>query len=282
MSGSSSSILSAEASAFVPSSSSSSFRTLKKEEDRHNESNAFVKQKKTKEMRGPRKRHRKKAQGDLSSVGTSAYSQYDGVEDDIISYLSLEASDSIEYNNLDYVDSHSYVNNTDNGNYSYNTRYKTNPIIKLDKKTQSIYNNSNQTDYHNRDFSMDEFDTDDVTPVASECKPLPEEWSQWFDSIVDQFGRSSSPASEQSYSNLRSYPCKRSPSESSLDSNQWLDLQHEWTVSKQLLCVEDDLIAEELEREKWGAWAMHASEIERQRRCHVIATMDAAQGMFLF
>ena len=34
-------------------------------------------------------------------------------------------------------------------------------------------------------------------------------------------------------------------------------------LSKQLLTEKDAIIAEELERKKWGEWAMHASEKER-------------------
>jgi hypothetical protein len=39
----------------------------------------------------------------------------------------------------------------------------------------------------------------------------------------------------------------------------------------------NDLVAEALERKKWGAWAVHAAEIERQRRIAVMAEIDAEQ-----
>ena len=37
----------------------------------------------------------------------------------------------------------------------------------------------------------------------------------------------------------------------------------EWVISKQVLTEKEDIVAEELERKKWGEWAMHASEKER-------------------
>ena len=37
-------------------------------------------------------------------------------------------------------------------------------------------------------------------------------------------------------------------------------------TSKQLVSESDDFAAEELERKKWGEWAMHASETERYVR----------------
>lgn len=40
----------------------------------------------------------------------------------------------------------------------------------------------------------------------------------------------------------------------------------EWVASKQLVSESDDIVAEELERKKWGEWAMHASEKERFER----------------
>lgn len=39
-------------------------------------------------------------------------------------------------------------------------------------------------------------------------------------------------------------------------------------TSKQLVSESDDIVAEELERKKWGEWAMHASEKERSERCN--------------
>jgi hypothetical protein len=39
----------------------------------------------------------------------------------------------------------------------------------------------------------------------------------------------------------------------------------------------DDIVAEQIERKRWGAWAVHAAEIERQRRIGVNAEMDAEQ-----
>ena len=37
-------------------------------------------------------------------------------------------------------------------------------------------------------------------------------------------------------------------------------------TSKQLVSESDDIVAEELERKKWGEWAVHASEKERYVR----------------
>jgi hypothetical protein len=41
-------------------------------------------------------------------------------------------------------------------------------------------------------------------------------------------------------------------------------------TSKQLVSESDDIVAEELERKKWGEWAMHASEKERSERCTAV------------
>ena len=61
----------------------------------------------------------------------------------------------------------------------------------------------------------------------------------------------------------------------------WLDLHQEWSFSKSHLvsAEEEELIAEALERKKWGMWATHAAEKERQRRISALAEIDAAQDL---
>ena len=83
----------------------------------------------------------------------------------------------------------------------------------------------------------------------------------------------------------------------------WLELHREWSFSKlhlvevrdrrdrmrarpnshvfllPLVPQEDELIAEALERKKWGMWAMHAAEKERQRRISALEEIDAAQEL---
>jgi DNA polymerase sigma len=56
---------------------------------------------------------------------------------------------------------------------------------------------------------------------------------------------------------------------------QWLQLNQEWALSKHRVTEESEFLAEENERRKWGAWAMAASEIERQRRINMLTEMDA-------
>lgn len=161
-------MLSATAFAFYPSS------VLSKEED-HNGIVAIIKQKKTKEMRGPRKRHRKK------KTTSADYSHHEGVEDDTISYLSLETGSDSAYNNLDYTDNH--YNNNGNNDCSHkkaathpSTRNITVlPFIKRNSEIHSIDNsNGDQGDFISEDFSVDCFDTDDIT-TGAECTPLTEE-----------------------------------------------------------------------------------------------------------
>ena len=61
----------------------------------------------------------------------------------------------------------------------------------------------------------------------------------------------------------------------------WLDLHQEWSFSKSHLvsAEEEELIAEAVERKKWGMWATHAAEKERQRRISALAEIDAAQDL---
>ena len=61
------------------------------------------------------------------------------------------------------------------------------------------------------------------------------------------------------------------------DSNQWLELQAEWRISKQLLS-DSEYIAEENERKKWGEWAAVASEMERKRRIQLLRDMDIEEA----
>lgn len=162
-------MLSANASTFYPSS------VLSREED-HNGIVAVIKQKKTKEMRGPRKRHRKK-----KTTFSADYSHYEGVEDDTISYLSLETGSDSAYNNLDYTDNH-YINNGNNNYSQKNTAphpsMRNNTVLPFIKQNGEIHStdnsNGDQGDHISEDFSVDAFDTDDIT-TGAECTPLREE-----------------------------------------------------------------------------------------------------------
>jgi hypothetical protein len=117
---------------FPPSFSSSSVPVLNKEGDDNGIIATVIKPKKTKEMRGPRKRNRKKKSGFVA----------DSHEDDTISYLSLETSDTA-FNNLDYTDNYY---NTNNGTYNHDkavpqtSRNDIDPLTKFDRKTYSVYN----------------------------------------------------------------------------------------------------------------------------------------------
>ena len=111
MSLSSPSFLSANASEFVPSFPTNCPAVSTKDETNNTGTGTGgvrQKEKKTREMRGPRKRH-KKPKGDINSVSTTiTQSQYgDYEEDDVMSYLSLEASYpiGIECYDHDFLDS---------------------------------------------------------------------------------------------------------------------------------------------------------------------------------
>jgi hypothetical protein len=66
-------------------------------------------------------------------------------------------------------------------------------------------------------------------------------------------------------------------SESSHD--QWMLLQHEWANTKNRVIEENEFLIEQLERKKWGVWAMHAAESERQRRIQVLKDIELEQEL---
>jgi hypothetical protein len=128
-------MLSANASEFFPPSfSSSSVQVLNEEGDDNGIIATIIKPKKTKEMRGPRKRNRKKKSGFLA----------DSHEDDTISYLSLETSDAA-FNDLDYTDNYY---DTNNGTYNHDktvsqtSRNNMDHLINFDRKTNYVCNNA--------------------------------------------------------------------------------------------------------------------------------------------
>ena len=257
MSFSSPSVLSATASAFVPYSS----QPAAKEE-------APTRQKKTREMRGPRKRH-KKMKSDNCSVSTSitegdrgdgGYGGDKGDwgegEDDEMSYLSLEASYPIgmeyydnEYENNSFSASQLNQNSLSSRNPLFRKKWAGNPNhYKAPDKNYQQYDHydahgqqhaqygqgngqyiqqSGQYTQQYSDLSAfpDGFDSE-YDPGS---QVLIEDWSVWFDKVVDQFGRSDSPDSQSHsyfFTNPREHRHKRTPSECSQDSHgQWLDLQ---------------------------------------------------------
>jgi hypothetical protein len=238
-------------------------------------------QKKTREMRGPRKRRKNK--GDSSSVGTSVASvgtsnaqfQFgDPDDDDEMSYLSLEyndmENDNSSYGTTDHATCHSKHNAT---SQPTKNRYSNSNKMKTPERRAPHYINYQSYESNNSGNGR--------SGLGNDSMALVEDWSAWFDNVVDQFGRPNSPENQSLsylYSNSRAVRHQRSPSETSLDSHgQWLELQQEWSISKQPLSEKDDLEAEEIERKKWGVWAMHASEKERQRRIAALAEIDAEQ-----
>lgn len=239
MSLSSPSVLSATASEFVP--ASYSLLSATKEDV---STTAGSRQKKTREMRGPRKRH-KKPKGDNCNISTSiTQSQYGDIEeDDAMSYLSLEASYpiGIDYYDNDFLDNSSYGMSLSHHN---NPSSRANPLLRGRRSSNNL-NSHYQTPDKNHmhyDGNGQLYDDSSISPGFGEFNSeshsgpnfgsqpiLLEDWSVWFDNVVDQFGSSSSPDSHSGsyyFSNPREYTHRRTPSEGSQDSHgQWLDLQ---------------------------------------------------------
>ena len=96
---------------------------------------------------------------------------------------------------------------------------------------------------------------------------------------ASSFSSSSSPLLDR-YDDLVARLVSSSEDVNSGDKS-WLDLHQEWSFSKSHLvsAEEEELIAEALERKKWGMWATHAAEKERQRRISALAEIDAAQDL---
>jgi hypothetical protein len=213
-------MLSAAASEFVPTSFLTTAALNEAEEGRLQKAPAVVKPKKTKEMRGPRKRQRKK--GDNCSVSTSiSQSQYGDEEDDAISHLSLEGSYLEESYDNDGFDNLSY------NHVSYpNTSNVNDQINPLARQRRGSFRNGLQ----GSPDKMSNLRTDMFGRLYGDYMDLPSEneflhgaegdWVQWFDNVCEQFGRSASP-DNSSLSKRNSH--RRTPSECSQDS--WLDLQ---------------------------------------------------------
>ena len=225
----SASTLSASASEFVP-----SFLSVPNKEIVTNSSSDNVppatKVKKSKEMRGPRKRQ-KKPKGDNCSVVTSiSHSQYGDEEDDAMSHLSLEGSYPGEYYEADRFDNLSY-NHVPYPNTSYVTD-QINPLARHRLKCNPTFQNNSfkgfnpGTDSYNCLYeeypgSPAEFDNEFLAGAHSAAGG---DWSFWFDNVCEQFGRSSSPDNlSLPYLYKKRSSQKRTPSECSQDS--WLDLQ---------------------------------------------------------
>lgn len=191
------------------------------------------KPKKSKEMRGPRRRH-KKTKGDNCSITTSiSRSQYGDEEDDAISYLSLEGScpgeyydtandgfDNLSYNNVSYPNLN-YIN--DQVNPLARQRWMNSPTSYHSSPAKMT---SLRRDYFGRIYeeytaSPAEFENEFLAGAHSAAEG---DWSHWFDNVCEQFGRSSSP-DNLSLPHLfkKQSMRKRTPSECSQDS--WLDLQ---------------------------------------------------------
>jgi hypothetical protein len=192
---------------------------------------AAPKPKKSKEMRGPRRRH-KKTKGDNCSVTTSiSHSQHDE-EDDAISYLSLEGScpgeyydsagdgvDNLSYNNVSYPNLN-YIN--DQINPLARQRWLNSPAsYHSPAKMTSLRRDNFGRIYEEYTASPAEFENEFLTGAHSAAEG---DWSHWFDNVCEQFGRSSSPDNlSLPYLFKKRQMQKRTPSECSQDS--WLDLQ---------------------------------------------------------
>ena len=61
--------------------------------------------------------------------------------------------------------------------------------------------------------------------------------------------------------------------------DQWMKLQHEWANTKNRITEENEFLLEQLERKKWGIWAMHAAESERQRRIQILKDIELEQEL---
>ena len=250
MSLSSPSALSATASEFVPASYS-----LPQEAKEDATAAVVIRQKKTKEMRGPRKRH-KKPKGDNCSVSTTiTQSQHGDVEeDDALSYLSLEASYpiGIDYYDNDFLDNSFYGTSLSHYN---NPTSRANPLLKKRRSMSDLNSHYQIPDhsYSHYDGSGQQYDDLSESPGFSEFNPdfhqgshtgsqpvLLQDWSVWFDNVVDQFGSSGSPDNQSLsyyFTNPREYTHRRTPSEGSQDSHgQWLDLQQVIQKEGNLTC----------------------------------------------
>ena len=226
-------MLSAAASEFVPTSFLSTVTLHEIEDDRFQKPPAAIKLKKTKEMRGPRKRQKKK--GDNCSVNTSiSHSQYGDEEDDAISHLSLEGSYLEESYDNDGFDNLSY------NHVSYpNTSSVNDQINPLARQRRGSF----RTGLQSPPDQMSSLRTDMFGRLYGDYMDHPSDneflqgaegdWVQWFDNVCEQFGRSASP-DNSSLSKRHSH--RRTPSECSQDS--WLDLQqvdYQW-VARCLYC----------------------------------------------
>ena len=221
-------MLSAAASEFVPTSFLSTVTLHEIEDDRFQKPPAAIKLKKTKEMRGPRKRQKKK--GDNCSVNTSiSHSQYGDEEDDAISHLSLEGSyleesyDNDGFDNLSY--NHVSYPNTSNVNDQINPLARQRRgSFRTGLQSSPDQMSSLRTDMFGRLYGdyMDHPSDNEFLQGAEG------DWVQWFDNVCEQFGRS---ASTDNSSLSKRHSHRRTPSECSQDS--WLDLQqvgHQWVA----------------------------------------------------
>lgn len=55
---------------------------------------------------------------------------------------------------------------------------------------------------------------------------------------------------------------------------EWVKMQHTWRTTKQLMVFSEELENEIAERRRWSQWAIHAAEMERQRRMRVLKEID--------
>lgn len=238
-----SSTLSASASEFVP-----SFLSVPNKEIIANSSSDNVppptKVKKSKEMRGPRKRQ-KKPKGDNCSVVTSiSHSQYGDEEDDAMSHLSLEGPYSGEYYEADRFDNLSY-NHVPYPNTSYvndeinplarQSRLKCNPTFQNNSgKGSNLGTGAYNCLYEEYPGSPAEFAEFDNELLAGAHSAAGGDWSYWFDNVCEQFGRSSTPDNlSLPYLYKKRSSQKRTPSECSQDS--WLDLQQVFATYRRIV-----------------------------------------------
>jgi predicted nucleotidyltransferase len=55
---------------------------------------------------------------------------------------------------------------------------------------------------------------------------------------------------------------------------EWLQMQHTWRTTKQLMIFSEEIENEITERRRWSQWAIHAAEMERQRRMRAMKEID--------
>lgn len=98
-----------------------------------------------------------------------------------------------------------------------------------------------------------------------------EEWNRWF----NQFIINSPHRHKKSAVNaaLSTKPSDETELSGNANNSQWLSMQQKWLTSKQIL-DSDDFEHEKIERKRWSRWAVHAAEIERQRRIKLLQEID--------